>query len=248
MAGSGAGYDDNVTIFSPDGRIFQIDYAKKCVESSFTSLGIVCSDGIVLASQKARQYEMLVKGTNRKAYAVNKHAGMVTCGMGPEGRHVLGRLRSESNHYKGMYGEAIPGHILAERCGHFMHLHTLYGNIRPCGCSLLIGNYDESEGLTLWSSEPCGTVSKWFGKAFGKGRQLANTEIEKLDLKTLTCEQSLFHIAKIFTKLHDEQTPFEMEVNWIRSANGYVHEVVSQDVLENARTQATAAIEEEDDA
>lgn len=248
MSGSGSGYDGDVTIFSPDGRIFQIDYAKKCVENSFTSLGIVCSDGIVLAAQKSKQYQMLVPGTNRRAYAINKNAGMVGCGMAPEGRYLLSRMRDEAVQYKKMYQSPIPGHIMSERCGHFMHLHTLYGSVRPVGSALIIGHYSKSDGLTLWSSEPCGTVQKWFGKAFGKGRQLANTEIEKLDLKTLTCEQSLYHIARIFSQIHDEQTPFEIEVNWIRKQNDFVHEIVPQERLEEARSQAVAALAEEDNA
>merc|ERR1712224_731872 len=103
--------------------------------------------------------------------------------------------------------------------------YTMYASVRPFGCSMLIANYDQAEGPTLYSVETCGKVEKWFGKAFGKGRQLANTEIEKLDLKTLTCEQALFHVAKIFKRVHDEATPYEIEVNWIREENGYVHEI-----------------------
>lgn len=247
MAGTGQGYDLSVTTYSPDGRIFQIDYAKMCIDKSFTSLGIVCKDGIVLASQKAKQNRMLVDGTNRKAYAVTRAAGLVCCGMPPEGRNILQRARGEAQNYKDTYGDEIPGYLLAERVGAYMHMYTLYGSVRPFGCSLLLGNYDKAEGLTLFSIENCGTVQKWFGKAFGKGRQLANTEIEKLDLKTLTCEQALFHVAKVFTKIHDESTPFEIEVNWIREQNGFVHEVVPKGLVDNAREKAKAAIEEEED-
>lgn len=247
MAGTGQGYDLSVTTYSPDGRIFQIDYAKKCIDKSFTSLGIVCKDGVVLASQKAKQNRMLVTGTNKKAYAIHRNCGMVVCGVPPEGRHILNRARHEAEQYKSAYGDQIPGYLLAERVGAHMHLFTMYASVRPFGCSLLFGNYDPSEGPTLFSIEACGTVQKWFGKAFGKGRQLANTEIEKLDLRTLTCEQALFHIAKILQKVHDESTPFEIEVNWIREADGYTHQIVPNNKVEEARNQAKAAIEEEDD-
>lgn len=247
MAGTGQGYDLSVTTYSPDGRIFQIDYAKKSIDKAFTSLAVVCKDGIVLASQKAKQNRMLVAGTNKKAYAIHKHCGMVSCGMAPEGRNALIRARAEAHNYKDTYGETIPGYLLAERTAAYMHLYTMYASVRPFGCSLLIGNYDKADGLTLFSIEPCGTAMKWFGKAFGKGRQLANTEIEKLDLKTLTCEDALFHIAKIMQKIHDETTPFEIEANWIREQNGYVHEIVPMNLVEDARSKATAALEEEDE-
>merc|ERR1712194_81319 len=172
----------------------------------------------------------------------------ISCGMAPEGRYVLKRARSEAANYLKTYGEAIPGYLLAERTGAFMHLFTQYGSVRPLGCALLIANCDEADGPTLYSCEACGTVQKWFGKAFGKGRQLANTEIEKLNLKTLTCEQMLFHCAKIFQKIHDETTPFEMEVNFLRQSNEYEHEVVAQDKLTEALNVAKAALEEDEDA
>merc|ERR1712085_100165 len=157
--------------------------AKKCVDSSMTSLGVVCSDGIVLATMKPRLNRMLVAGTNRFGYPITKKSGMISCGMAPEGRYVLKRARSEASNYLKTYGEAIPGYLLAERTGAFMHLFTQYGSVRPLGCALLIANCDEADGPTLYSCEACGTVQKWFGKAFGKGRQLANTELEKLNLK-----------------------------------------------------------------
>lgn len=247
MAGTGQGYDFSVTTYSPDGRIFQIDYAKKCIDKSFTTMGLVCKDGVVLAAQKPKQNRMLVHGTNRKCYAISKNSGLVGCGMPPETRNIVIRARNEWTSYKDNFGEKMPGNILAERLGSYMHVYTMYANVRPFGAAILCGNYDKTEGPTLFSIEPCGTVHKWFGKAFGKGRQLANTEIEKLDLKTLTCEQALFHIAKVMQKVHDETTPFEIEVNWIREENGFIHEVVSKELVDEARRQATVAIEEEED-
>lgn len=247
MAGTGQGYDLSVTTYSPDGRIFQIDYAQKCIDNSPTCLAIVCKDGIVLAAQKLKLSKMLVQGTNKRCYAVNRNAGCTVCGMNPEGRHILNRIREEARSYKQNFGEVIPGYLLAERLGHYVHYFTTHAALRPIGSSMLVANYEEKEGCTLFSVEPSGLVQKWFGKALGKGRQLANTEIEKLDLSTLTCKEALFHCAKILHKVHDEQKEFELEMNWICEATGYTHGIVPQDLVDQANKDAKQAIDDEDD-
>lgn len=90
-------------------------------------------------------------------------------------------------------------------------------------------------------------MQKWSAKVVGKGRQLGNTEVEKLDLKSLTCEQALFHVAKIMTKVKDEGRHYELEINWITEANGYIHEVVSKEKVDKAEADAAKAIEDEDE-
>ncbi|CAD7923857.1 unnamed protein product [Amoebophrya sp. A120] len=253
MAGTGQGYDLSVTTYSPDGRIFQIDYAQKCVDSSPTCLAMICKDGVVLASQKLKLSKMLVHGTNRRAYAISKTSGCVVCGMVPEGRNVVARARQEAQSYKKNYGEVVPGYLLAERLGFYMHHYTLYASLRPIGSAVLLASYDESPSNpkvkvpTLFSVEPNGLVQKWFGRAMGKGRQLANTEIEKLDLKTLTVKESLFHIARIFHKVHDESKAFEIEVNWICEGSKWQHEVVPAALIAEAEEAAKKAIEDEDE-
>lgn len=247
MAGSGAGYDLGVETFSPDGRIFQIEYAQKCIDNSPTTLGIVCSDGVILAAQKLKLSKMLVHGTNRRNYSLNKSSGAVLCGMAPEGRHLCDRARSDARDYKTNYGEAVPGNILAERLGWYMHVFTSRGGLRPFGASLLIANHTEADGATLWSVEPSGLVQKWFGRAMGKGRQLANTEIEKLDLKTLKCKDAVLQVAKILHKCHDETKPFELEMTWMCKESNWQHEFVPQDQVNAADEEAKKAMEDEEE-
>lgn len=247
MAGTGQGYDLDCTTYSPDGRIFQIDYAQKCIDNSPTCLAFVCKDGVVLAAQKLKLSRMLVHGTNKRCYAISRNAGCVVCGLNPEGRHILQRIREESQRYKKNFGEVIPGYLLAERLGHYVHYFTTHAALRPVGSSMLVANYDKEDGCTLFSVEPSGLVQKWFGKALGKGRQLANTEIEKLDLKTLTCKEALFHCAKILNKVHDEQKEFELEVNWICADSNWEHAIVPEALINEATEKAKKAIDEEDE-
>lgn len=248
MAGTGQGYDLSVTTYSPDGRIFQIEYAQKCIDNSPTCLAFICSDGVIMAAQKLKLSKMLVYGTNRRSAAINKTSGAVFCGMAPEGRHVVERTRGDSTDYKRSYGESIPGNILAERLGMYVHFFTTRAALRPFGASVLLASVDEgSKDATLFTVEPSGMVQKWFGRALGKGRQTANTEIEKLDLKKLTCKEALYHCARILHKCHEESKQFELEITWICKDSGYVHEFVDRKLIEEAEKKATESIADEDD-
>jgi len=252
MAGTGAGYDLSVTTFSPDGRVFQVEYADKAVGNSGTALAICCKDGVIFATEKFKTSKMLVNGTSRRIFAVNKHMGMAIAGLLPDARQIVTRAQQETSQFLSTYAETIPPPILAERLGLFMHAYTLYGSIRPFGASVLLGSVDkETKEPSLFCCEPSGLVFKYSGTAIGKGKQAAKTEIEKLLAKPegLTCEQALVMVSRILHKVHDEKDrDFELEVSWICPASNYQHQIVKPDVLKVAEDEAKKMLEAEDDA
>jgi len=94
MSSIGTGYDQSTTTFSPDGRVFQIEYAAKAVENSGTAVGIRCKDGVVLGVEKQKLSKMLVPGSNRRIYTVDKCTGMAVSGMMADARQVRGSAGS----------------------------------------------------------------------------------------------------------------------------------------------------------
>lgn len=253
MAGTGAGYDLSVTTFSPDGRVFQVEYAAKAVEGSGTALAICCKDGVLFAVEKFMGSKMLVEGTNKRIYPVDKQAGIASAGLVADARQVVARARQEAQNYRSSYDETIPPAILAERLGLFVHAYTLYWSIRPFGCSLLLGMWDEEEKKpALFCVDPSGLVHKYVGHAVGKGRQGAKTEIEKLvgdgSAGSKTCKELLKAVAKIIHKVHDEkEKDFELEMSWISSETDYTHAPVPKDLLKKAQEEAKAEIEREEE-
>jgi len=252
MAGTGQGYDLSAYTYSPDGRLFQIDYAQKCVDTSPSVLAICCKDGIIMATQKTKLSKMLVHGTNKRAYAITKNISCVVTGLLPDGRFLVDKARETSAEFKEVYGENMPAYMLADRMGSYMHAYTVGGG-RPFGISMLIGAVEYHEASKTYKSvlfevDPSGQVIKWFARAVGKGKQLGNTELEKLDLANLTCQDALFHCAKILHKVHDAQKAFELEINWICESSKYQCAVIPKDVLDATEAQAKKSIEDEDES
>jgi len=241
----------SVTTFSPDGRVFQVEYAGKAVENGGTALAICCKDGVIFAVEKILLSKMLVPGTTKRIFPVSRNSGMAISGLLADSRQIAARARSEAHQYTSSYDEVIPPGILADRLGLFMHAYTLYWSIRPFGCSALLGCVDkDTKEPSLFCIEPQGMVYKYKGTAAGKGKQAAKTEIEKLFATAgddLTCEKALVQVARILHKVHDEKDrDFELEASWICPKSNYEFAAVPADVLSAAETAAKAMIEAED--
>jgi len=248
MSGIGTGYDLDNTTFSPDGRLFQVEYAAKAVDNSNTSVGICCKDGVVLGVQKEVLSKMLVAGSGRRIATVDRHAGMALSGLPPDGRQVAQRAQGEASNYKSSYGEAIPARTLADRVASYVHLFTLYWSVRIFGVGALLACYDR-DGPALYMVEPSGHSFKYSGSAIGKGRQYAKTELEKLNLGELTCREAVVEVAKIIYGSHDEtkDKAFELEMSWVCDESDRQHVRVPKDLQETAEAAAKAALEDSDD-
>jgi len=239
-----------VTTYTPDGRVYQVEYAEKKVQTSGTTLAICFDDGVLFATEKLLQSKMLLPGTNKRTYPLNRHSGMVIAGLIPDGRQLVNRARQEAVNYKNAYGEEMPANMLAEHLGQFMHAYTLYGGLRPFGCSVLVGDVDaDTQKPSLYELSPAGLVFKYKGTALGKGKMIAKTEIEKLLAagSAGTCKAALPKVAKILHKVHDEKdTNFELEMAWICADSGYKFAMVPPALIAASEEQAKKELEDED--
>ncbi|XP_062231723.1 proteasome subunit alpha type-3-like [Phragmites australis] len=250
MSSIGTGYDLSVTTFSPDGRAFQVEYTGKAVDNGGTIVGIKCKDGIVLGVVKLVTSKMILEGSNRRIHSVHRNSGLVFAGLAADGRQIVSRAKSEEANYEKwelVYGQTMPVKELADRVASYVHPGTLYWWLRPFGCGVILGGYDR-DGPQLYIIEPSGLSYKYFGVALGKGKQAAKTEIENLKLSELTCMEGIVEVAKIIYGIHDEveDKAFELELSWVCNESNRQHQKVPADLLEQAKAEAQAALEEMD--
>jgi len=244
---SGTGYDIYVTTFSPDGKIFQVEYAQKAVENSETIVGVVCKDGVILGSEKLRITDLIVENTNPRNFTIDKSIGLSIGGRLPDGKNVMHRAREEAKAYRQNYGIDISGTTLTERLSQYVHTHTLYFAYRPFGCNVMIASAD-TDGYKLYMIEPSGHYFGYFGCASGKGKQIAKGELDKRDFKSITCREALFHIAKILHKTHEEfkDKKFELDLTWVCKESNDEHVRVPEELQKDAEERARKSIEEEE--
>jgi 20S proteasome subunit alpha 7 len=250
---SGSGYDLSTTTYSPEGRIFQAEYAVKCVDNSGTAIGYLFKDGVILANERAFVSPMLVPGTNRRIYTINRSSALSVAGLVADGKEIVERARSEAAQYKQIYDEEIPPRVLAERIAMYVHAFTQYGSVRPFGATVLLAAYDpKTSKPSLFTIDPSGNVSKNFGNAVGKGRQLAKSSIEKLNLSDLEARDALYNAARILLKGQDKDTEKErqndFEYLWISKETLGVPTHVDASLVSEVESEARNAIQIEEEA
>lgn len=247
MTSIGTGYDLSATTYSPDGRVFQVEYAGKAVDNSGTAIGIRCKDGVVFGVEKLIISKMLVEHSNRRISALDRHASVAVAGLMADSRQLVERGRHEARQYRQTYDDDIPGKVLCDRLSGFMQMYTLYASVRPFGVSVLLGVYDK-KGPQLYMIEPSGVSYGYFACSVGKGRQAAKNELEKLKFTELTCRQAVNEVARIIYAVHDEvkDKHFELELSWLCDESQRTHAFVPSDVHAEAERLAKQALEQAD--
>jgi len=235
MTGIGTGYDLYPTTFSPEGRLFQIEYAGKAADASGTVIGIRAVDGVVLGVEKLIRSKMLCKGSDKRIFTVAPHAGMALTGLLADGRQIVNTCREEASKYKKFYGQAIPGKMLNQRISNYIQYFTLHDSVRPFGSSVVISSYDKS-GPGLYMVEPSGISYGYHAVSVGQAKQVAKTELENINFNEITSREAAIEIAKIIYKIHDDvkDKEFELELSWVCDESNRKHERVPEDLLEEA--------------
>jgi len=229
-----AGYDTSCTTLSQEGRIYQIEYATKKIENSSTVLGIIFNDGVVIVSEKIKESRAIVSGSNPTIYSVAKHIGIGICGLLPDGRNIVSRAKLEASTYFKNYGIPISGQILAERLSIYVHAHTCHWGARPFGCCVFISSYDTDKKFHLYMLENNGNFFEYFACAEGKGRQIVKATMEKDNFEIRNCNinEGLKKVLKIIIKSYEGEKETEYDVGVISVGNGYQHDVIHKDFVQ----------------
>lgn len=174
----GAGYDRAITVFSPDGKLFQVQYAQEAVKRGLTALGIKIKDGVVLAAEKRFPSKLVEEVSIEKIFQVDEHIGTAASGLIADARVLIDNARIEAQVNRLRYDEAINVQTLAKRIGDVKQLYTQHGGVRPFGVRLLIAGID-GNGPHLFETDPSGVVAAYKAHAIGGGAPTVREIIER---------------------------------------------------------------------
>ncbi|XP_033336349.1 proteasome alpha7 subunit [Megalopta genalis] len=249
MSSVGTGYDLSASQFSPDGRVFQVEYAQKAVENGGTVIGLRGKDGVVFAVEKIITSKLFEPGANKRIFNIDQHIGMAASGLISDAGQIAETARSEAAQYKTLFGVGIPLKRLNENVSMYIHAYTLYSAVRPYGCSVILGAY-ENDVPAMYMIDPSGVSYGYYGCAIGKAKQSAKTEIEKLKLSEMSCHELVKEAARIIYLVHDElkDKQFELEMSWVGKHTNGRHERVPQDIKAETEAKAKQAMAEDSDS
>ena len=176
-AASPQAYDRAITVFSPDGRLFQVEYAKEAVRRGATAAGIVCADSVVLVAYKNIVSPLLVAESLKKVYKIDEHIASTASGLVADARRLVDAARLEAQRHKLQYSQPIEVEQVSRHISDMMQIYTQYGGIRPFGVSLLIAGIDTKP--RLFEVEPSGALTGYKADAIGSGKKEAEQFFEK---------------------------------------------------------------------
>jgi proteasome alpha subunit len=174
-------YDRASTVFSPDGRLFQVEYALQAIQMGGTAVAVTYSNGIVFVAYRNLPVSQLAEaGSIEKSFALDTSLGCVTAGLIADSRVLVDFLRLEAQRYRITFGETIPISLLANALGTHLQQFTQFGGTRPFAVSLLLGGFT-GERAELIELDPSGATIGWKAYAIGRNRrQVADFLEEKL--------------------------------------------------------------------
>ncbi len=184
------GYDRAITVFSPDGRLFQVEYAREAVKRGTTAIGIKAKDGVVLLADKRIASRLLEMGSIEKIFLIDEHIGAATSGLVADARVLIDRGRLEAQINRILYDEPIDVATLAKRICDFKQIYTQIGGLRPFGTALLLAGVYNGR-CYLFETDPSGALLEYKATAIGSGRNMVMEMLEAKYREDMTMEDAI---------------------------------------------------------
>ncbi|XP_017492854.1 PREDICTED: proteasome subunit alpha type-4 [Rhagoletis zephyria] len=247
-------YDSRTTIFSPEGRLYQVEYAMEAISRAGAALGIRAKDGIVIAAECHTTSPLLDNDIFQdKIYKINDHICVAVAGITSDANVLVNEMRLIAQRYKYNYGEPIPVEQLVSHLCDIKQAYTQYGGKRPFGVSILYMGYDRRHDFQLYQSDPSGNYSGWngtcIGKSFGVAMSMLKTELaNRYDTSEnpLTTEEAKKIAIKILAKCMEgiNSEKVEMAVTNIDSNKQPIIKMVQKEEIERLITEHNQEEEE----
>ena len=201
-------YDRGVNTFSPEGRLFQVEYAIEAIKIGTTAIGISTSEGIVLAVEKRLLSPLQEASSVEKLAEIDSHIGCAMSGLSADARTLIDHARSESQYHRFTFNEPMKVDSLTQavcdlalRFGESGEENTMS---RPFGVALLVAGWDK-HGPALYHTDPSGTFTRFDAKAIGAGSEGAQTSLQEQYHKKLTLEEAETMAVSILKQVMEEK-------------------------------------------
>lgn len=211
-------YDRAITVFSPDGRLFQVEYAMELVNRGATIIGMQCDEGVVLGSEE--NIEALEEANySWKIFKVDDHIGAAIVGLSSDARILIDQARIYAQSNKLTYDEPIDVEVVTKRICDIQQMYTQHAGVRPFGVSIVFAGVDKT-GNHIFGTHPSGTYRGYKATALGAGRETVLAILKDEYKENMTLEETTNLAIKCLIKaLEARQLPPRIKIAIISKAN-----------------------------
>jgi len=204
-------YDYNNTVFSPDGRLYQVEYARELVNRGGTIVGIRCAEGVVLGSEENAEVLEEV-GRSWKIFQVDEHIGAAIIGLGSDARVLIDQARIDAQSNKLTYDEPIDVEAATQKICDTQQTYTQHGGGRPFGVAMILGGVDKT-GPRVFGTHPSGNYMRYKATAVGAGTETVLPILKEMYREDLTLEEGVKLAVKCLVKaLQARELPLRVKI------------------------------------
>jgi len=213
-------YDRAITVFSPDGRLFQVEYAKEAVKRGATAVGITTKEGVALVAFKSIHSKLVVPESLKKVFDIDDHICVTASGLIADARRLVDIARVDAQRHRITYNEAPSVDIIARSVCDLMQVYTQYGGIRPFGVSLLIGGVDNATPK-LYEAEPSGAMTAYNADSIGAHKKEVDEILEEKYSDKLSLDDAISVCVEALRATEEEKLMNEnVEISYIPIKTG----------------------------
>jgi proteasome alpha subunit len=217
-------------MYSPDGRIYQVEYAMETVKRGTLALGISTKDGVIMAVEE-KPRTLQTKNITQKIFQVDFHIGIAAAGYIPDARVQVDGARFFSQGNRMTYDESVEVATVAKHLADQAHQFTQYGGVRPNGVAMIIAGVDQ-KGESIYITDPSGTYVQYSAIAIGSGSDDVNLFLEKYYSKDMSLEDAAsLAIAAINLKAEQKEGVNHVKMAKISTESKVFEKVSEEDIL-----------------
>jgi len=229
------GYDRAITVFSPDGRLYQVEYAIETVRRGTIAVGIKCKDGIIIAVEE-KPRKLQISNTAQKIFQIDDHVGVAAAGYIPDARSQVDNARFFSQSNKMIYDEAVEVETIAKHLADQCQQYTQYAGVRPYGVALILGGVVNSTPQ-LYLTDPSGTYISYDAIAIGSGSDQVTDFLEKTYKDELSLDDAAtLAAAGIYLSSEDKEGTNHIRMAHIKTETGLYELVSDKDIANYAKS------------
>ncbi len=229
------GYDRAITVFSPDGRLYQVEYAIETVRRGTIAVGIKSKDGIVIAVEE-KPRKLQISDVAQKIFQIDDHVGLAAAGYIPDARSQVDNARFFSQSNKLIYDEPVEVETIAKHLADQCQQFTQYAGVRPFGVSLILGGVINNNP-ELYLTDPSGTYISYEAIAIGSDSDKVTEFLEKTYTNDLSLDDAgTLAVAAIYLSSEDKEGTSHIRMAQIKTESGLFEIVSDEDVKNYAKT------------